>query len=285
MSQRSYEIQRLPFDCLFVLGRTNGTAVKKSSNLSSAADLISLAPQDTPTSSTKQKEIDNEKDIKKDHKNKGYLNESINTPNDKGAKSKSSKEALPKATNHADNFPSLKPAASKISANFAKNDKITTNTKGPWKLETNNHRISVENNNSVPEGPNISPLPPPGFDDLKTKNRSEAPSMPPGFEPSALKSTNLVYTPPKDFASRNRKLLSLITELMGGTESARFLKFKTVSSQFRRGDITCDTYHGKCLELLDKESFELFFPELLCLLPDIEKQGVSIDLEIDFRRY
>ena len=258
--------------------------MKKSSNLSSAADLISLAPQDTPTS-TKQKEIDNEKDIKKDYNNKGYLNENINTPNDKGAKSKSSKEALPKATNHADDFPSLKPAASKISANFAKKDKITTNTKGPWKLETNNHRISVENSNSVPEGPNISPLPPPGFDDLKTKKRSEATSMPPGFEPSALKSTNLVYTPPKDFASRNRKLLSLITELMGGTESARFLKFKTVSSQFRRGDITCDTYHGKCLELLDKESFELFFPELLCLLPDIEKQGVSIELKIDLRRY
>ena len=276
----------LLFDNLFILGRTNGNAVKRSSNLSSAADLISLAPQDTPNSLAKQKEIDNEKDIKKDLKNKSYLNESIDNLKDKGAKSKSSKEVLSKATNDVDNFPSLKPAASKINANFAKNDKITTNTKGPWKLDdTNNPRISVESSNSVPEGPNIPPLPPPGFDDLKTKNRREPTSMPPGFEPSALKSTNGVYTPPKDFASRNRKLLSLITELMGGTESARFLKFKTVSSQFRRGDITCDTYHGKCLELLDKESFELFFPELLCLLPDIDKQGVSIELKHNFRRY
>merc|ERR1712150_194194 len=81
-----------------------------------------------------------------------------------------------------------------------------------------------------------------------------------------------VYIPPKNFSSRNSELLKLITNIMGGSKSSKFLAFKTLSSQFRSGAVSCDSYHKQCMELVDTTTFEHFFPELLCLLPDIQKQ-------------
>ena len=65
---------------------------------------------------------------------------------------------------------------------------------------------------------------------------------------------------------------------MGGVESSKFSTFKAISSQFRNGAISCDNYHTQCLELVDLKTFEMFFPELLVLLPDVTQQGVSVNI-------
>merc|ERR1712126_554116 len=117
---------------------------------------------------------------------------------------------------------------------------------------------------------------------LMPKNESEA-LPPPGFQRETwatkakgnnkgYENTSVVYIPPKNFSSRNSELLKLITDSMGGSKSQKFLAFKTLSSQFRSGAVSCDSYHKQCLELVDSSAFEAFFPELLCLLPDIQKQ-------------
>ena len=198
-----------------------------------------------------------------------------------------------KSNNHdKDNdYPSLGTSSTKIDANFVKNDNVVINDQKAWKNTTDVLKNPSEKRNSLPEETRNSPFPPPGFDPSNTKQKSEATAAPPGFQSTSntgqhstdpmerknnKSKTSGVYLPPKDFVMRNSNLLSLITTLMGGPESSKFSTFKALSGQFRKGAINCDSYHRQCLELVDLKSFETFFPELLCLLPDVNKQGVSI---------
>ena len=148
-------------------------------------------------------------------------------------------------------------------------------------------KLRSETESNVPEMSLNSPQkPPPGFVISKLIEKNESTAVPPpGFQghPSTLQGKQEtkgkenhteVYIPPKNFTSRNSELLKLITNSMGGSKSSKFLAFKTLSSQFRSGAVSCDSYHKQCLELVDTITFELFFPELLCLLPDIQKQQV-----------
>ena len=182
-----------------------------------------------------------------------------------------------------DNFPALGSSSNKISAHFGKREQYSNNVQGAW--NSSKHNSLTEN--SEPSGLlNKARSPPPGFlgPKLMPKNESEA-LPPPGFQrdttPIKAKGNNkgyenpcVVYIPPKNFSSRNSELLKLITDSMGGSKSQKFLAFKTLSSQFRSGAVSCDSYHKQCLELVDSSAFEAFFPELLCLLPDIQKQQV-----------
>jgi len=48
--------------------------------------------------------------------------------------------------------------------------------------------------------------------------------------------------------------------------------FKDISGQFRAGKIGSQSYFSQCRELVVSHKFNKFFPELLVLLPDINKQ-------------
>ena len=41
------------------------------------------------------------------------------------------------------------------------------------------------------------------------------------------------------------------------------------------GTVSCGDYLRECLRLAPREALPTFFPELVCLLPDIEKQEVG----------
>ena len=182
-----------------------------------------------------------------------------------------------------DNFPALGPSSNKISAHFVKKGQNSNSVQGAWNSsKQNSHTENCDQLGLL----NKARSPPPGFmgPKLMPKNESEA-LPPPGFQrettPTKPKGNNkgyennsVVYIPPKNFSSRNSELLKLITDSMGGSKSQKFIAFKTLSSQFRSGAVSCDSYHKQCLELVDSSAFEAFFPELLCLLPDIQKQQV-----------
>ena len=198
-------------------------------------------------------------------------------PYENGIKSTSCNE------NKKDNFPALGETSNRISAHFVKKDQSYNSTQGAWMATT----LRSETESNVPEMSSNSPRkPPPGFVMSKPMQKSESSAVPPpGFQGHAIahqtkgenkgkENHSEVYIPPKNFSSRNSELLKLITNFMGGSKSSKFLAFKTLSSQFRSGAVSCDSYHKQCMELVDTTTFELFFPELLCLLPDIQKQQV-----------
>ncbi len=87
---------------------------------------------------------------------------------------------------------------------------------------------------------------------------------------------NVPYRQPVDFAGRNKALLSAVTRVMGG-KSVEFSQFKQLSGQFRAGKLSCEEFYQCSLALVgdDRKAFMQFFPELLVLLPDINKQQVK----------
>ena len=109
--------------------------------------------------------------------------------------------------------------------------------------------------------------PPPGFQSSGAGAKKTAP--PPGFKPSGPAR----YQEPSNFAGRNQKLLSMIMSLIGG-KSVEFDRFKTASIRFRIGGLSSDQYHSEVIDLIERPTFEKFLPQLIALLPDIQKQKV-----------
>ena len=66
-------------------------------------------------------------------------------------------------------------------------------------------------------------------------------------------------------------MITSITELLGG-KSLEFKMFKEISGKFRSGQIGSAAYFSQCKELIEESKISQIFPELLSLLPDIEKQ-------------
>ena len=270
----------------------SGTTLKGASNLTSAADLISLDSSkklDLPSAKNNRNELI-EKAPKKNQQNLIGIDDSkAKKPN---KETNGSEVKITSASSEIrDEYPTLGTTSSKISAHFVRNESTATSTQVAWNAGAAVPVLKSHNKNIVSEvSKNVTSLPPPGFDLTKAKQTAEATSVPPGFQGNSkisqnnehnakhisTKSSQGLYIPPKSFTSRNSDLLNLITKLMGGAQSTRFSTFKSSSTQFRSGAISCADYHKQCLELVDLKSFELFFPELLCLLPDINKQGVSI---------
>lgn len=92
-----------------------------------------------------------------------------------------------------------------------------------------------------------------------------------GAMPMAADLTNFQYTQPSDFVNRNQTLIQTIQSLCTDNPQ-KFLDFKTLSGEFRRSEIDASTYYHRCEETLGKEKFSEIFPELMALLPDINKQ-------------
>jgi len=183
----------------------------------------------------------------------------------------------------SDDFPTLGGSGKKLGANFVRaDDKLIkkpevqsqwnkNNPVSPKETEAPEHWETIADKKSGPPGFSKGP---PGFQE--TNGQKSKSKSPPGFGNKVLSGTSknlskFKYTPPADFQDRNVKLISTITNLIGG-KSLEFGMFKDISGKFRAGNLTSESYFSQCRELVVSNKFNKFFPELLVLLPDIRKQ-------------
>lgn len=121
--------------------------------------------------------------------------------------------------------------------------------------------------NSVDNFPTLGgdSTPPPGFGSAPKK-------PPPGFtvidEP--------MFLPPQNASNRNEALAKEFQKVLTTPESMQ--EFKNVSKMFREGNYYPKSYYETCQHVLGA-GFDSIFPELLALLPDIQKQQVRKSVE------
>lgn len=121
--------------------------------------------------------------------------------------------------------------------------------------------------------------PPPGFSkstSLQQNGHMTSEEKPCNFTlknimPMTMEMSNFQYVPPQDSKSRNQKLIQDIMKCCS-TDEDGFSQFKLVSAAFRQGTTDASNYYNQCEKIIGKENFERIFPELLVLLPDIDKQ-------------
>ena len=115
--------------------------------------------------------------------------------------------------------------------------------------------------------------PPPGFNvEVPTPTKvTFTSSSGRSFPISVGKSSNYNYLQPPDFAARNKALITTITDLLGEQQD-RFNQFRVLSTQFRTAIVKPEHYYSSCIDIIGYDCFLALFPELLVLLPDIDKQ-------------
>lgn len=80
------------------------------------------------------------------------------------------------------------------------------------------------------------------------------------------------YKKPSNFDVRNRALFDRLRALMNNDEMS-LQEFKKASSEYRRGEISAIDYCDRVRRLLnDDGAYVRVFSELVCLLPDIQRQ-------------
>nr|SVE73398.1 EOG090X01BP [Daphnia atkinsoni] len=79
------------------------------------------------------------------------------------------------------------------------------------------------------------------------------------------------FLQPPDFSARNQQLIATVMDLLCN-QRKKIEKFRTISTQFRSGQLDSKEYYMNCLEVMGEDCFLALFPELVCLLPDISKQ-------------
>lgn len=156
--------------------------------------------------------------------------------------------------------------------------KQANNGSGKEKTKLNNGNKENKNEN-VLTGKNFPTLgsesnPPPGFTQPIKK-------PPPGF--SNISSVNEVgqstsdsvgeyrFLAPSNAGKRNQALVGEFTKAL--TTPEKMQEFRHVSTLFRDGNYFPKSYYETCKHVLGA-GFDSIFPELLALLPDIEKQQV-----------
>nr|XP_022914031.1 E3 ubiquitin-protein ligase ZNF598 [Onthophagus taurus]XP_022914032.1 E3 ubiquitin-protein ligase ZNF598 [Onthophagus taurus] len=192
----------------------------------------------------------------------------------------------------------------KINDKVKKKKKLNENelnlTKKVSELKINELKNDLINNKDQNSDDNA----PPGFSGKKLK-------PPPGFEsyqnllPSEMTFTNSTgqsfsiptksrYKPPKNFEMRNESLIKNLNEVINNNVTnnnskstknnskknsdckTSILEFKRLSALFRNGEFDAKSYFDLCL-LMMEYSFDVLFPELLILLPDVGKQRELFD--------
>ncbi|XP_014240211.1 E3 ubiquitin-protein ligase ZNF598 isoform X2 [Cimex lectularius] len=91
------------------------------------------------------------------------------------------------------------------------------------------------------------------------------------------------YIPPLNFEKRNNALVDKVANALG---SDSWVQFKDISMAYRSGIVSPDDYYKHCRLSMTEKIFAQLFPELLALLPDINKQEqlwtlYSMDNEAD----
>nr|SVE81791.1 EOG090X01BP [Daphnia magna] len=89
------------------------------------------------------------------------------------------------------------------------------------------------------------------------------------FPPSP--NVNHAFLQPPDFSARNQQLIATVMDLLCN-QRTKIEKFRTISTEFRSGQLDSKEYYMNCLEVMGEDCFLALFPELVCLLPDIVKQ-------------
>lgn len=136
--------------------------------------------------------------------------------------------------------------------------KQVTNGFEKEKVKSNSFKNKNENNLNI----NSEPKPPPGFSSGQPKK------PPPGFKNIP---DSFVFSPPPNASLRNQALVGEFKKALKTSETMQ--EFRNVSQMFRDGDYFPKSYYETCKFVLN-DYFDTIFPELLTLLPDIEKQQV-----------
>ena len=194
------------------------------------------------------------------------------------------------------------------------NNRFSEETYPPFNKEVLDDFPSITGSGSLPPGFEIpisrgkpKSAPPPGFG-----GSGSTTSPPPGFSvtlnsvarpqsngltftnssgqsysilPGRSGNTNYSFVQPHDFSHRNQALVTRVKKLLNDSRSMD--DFCQISKLFRQGEISASDFYSRCLETMGPESFAHIFPELLVLLPDIEKQQVRYQYStkvIYFRR-
>ncbi|KAG8224850.1 hypothetical protein J437_LFUL005453 [Ladona fulva] len=131
------------------------------------------------------------------------------------------------------------------------------------------------------------PPPPPGF---TSKPPGFTSKPPPGFTSSSSAPSLLQlsqqkegrngivdcslssFLPPLNFDTRNVALVSKVGSVLGKSGSSSLEEFRRLSMRFRQGSLSAHDYYHHCLSSMGPSHFDSIFPELLVLLPDIQKQ-------------
>lgn len=140
--------------------------------------------------------------------------------------------------------------------------KKITNGSEKEKPKSNNNKENASNRNS-------EPTPPPGF-----SNNNQPKKLPPGFKnvSTPVKAQpEFFYFPPPNASKRNQALVGEFQKALKTPETMQ--EFRNVSQMFKDGDYFAKSYYETCKFVLG-EYFDSIFPELLTLLPDIQKQQV-----------
>ncbi|XP_067005745.2 E3 ubiquitin-protein ligase ZNF598 isoform X2 [Anabrus simplex] len=140
----------------------------------------------------------------------------------------------------------------------------------------------------LPQSSKSTPAPPPGFCSEVSDPCVKSP--PPGFsvtlnsvarpQPNSLTFTNSSgesysilpdklhrFIPPHDSDRRNQALVTKVQRNVDNMD-----EFLQMSALFRQGSISAQTFYDHCMKTIGCEAFTDIFPELLVLLPDIDKQ-------------
>jgi len=235
------------------------------SSLSSIADMLGPPPSVAkPNCDNKQKGAAAAAAVTNDIKpvpSKLTLVDHIDRPSkQKPLPAKQEVKKVVHASSDAEEFPSLGGATRRLGANFVKaEDKLIR----PAKVESKwggapSYKESNGNSSSSPAKTTFRA--PPGL----TKGKSRG-------------NKNYQYLPPEDFQARNMKLVSAVSDMLGG-KSLEFKTFREISQKFRSGGLKSPEYFSRCCKLVDEAAFASFFPELLALLPDIRKQEGLLEL-------
>lgn len=179
------------------------------------------------------------------------------------------------------NFSSADVSSQSTKFNF--NDFSLANDVGRSGFPKNNNFISGDKKLSK----NLETKAPPGFDNLNgCVNNNYVAKPPPGFSADFSLSngltftnssgqsfpipTELDYSPPNDFEKRNQKLVSKVNKLI--SNDSNLDNFRKKSILFRQNQLSAKAYYEHCVKSLDEKGLQEVFPELLTLLPDINKQ-------------
>lgn len=141
--------------------------------------------------------------------------------------------------------------------------KKVTNGTEKEKPKPNNNKENKKDNKS-----NTETMPPPGFSNNNNYQQPKKP--PPGFK-SVKSQSDFTYFPPTNASKRNQALVGEFQKALKTQETMQ--EFRNVSQMFRDGDYFPKSYYDTCKFVLG-DFFDTIFPELLTLLPDIEKQQV-----------
>jgi len=193
----------------------------------------------------------------------------------------------------AEEFPSLPPPVTKKGGGLPKKSPkapppMRTISPPPgFQLRRDEMDVSLPADPPLPGPPSSGEKitkPPPGFESVQVQQPSSASSSGGlNFLDSVLEFGEVsipktgeysMYTQPVEMKGRNGRLLEAIKASLNSDETT-YQSFLHLSTLFRKNEIPAQEYYDLCQSMFGMMDFRVIFPELLILLPDIQKQQVG----------